>query len=229
VFFSDKGAAIGSLPTRDGNSLLAEMNDNQHSLRTSRRSEGAYGALERVQLSLRALGEIAEYESKRPGRKLLIWISPGWALLSGPNTRLTQKEENSIFRSVVGISDQLRQSRITLYTVDPLGANSGLMRASYYRDFLKPVKRPTQAQFANLALQVIATQTGGLVLNSSNDIASEIARCFTDSSIFYELRFASQPADGPDDFHALEIKIDKPGVTARTRFGYYAQPTPPQP
>ncbi len=224
VFFSDKGAAIGGVPTSDGNALIAQMNDNEHGLRTSRRSEGAYGALERVQLSLNALGEIAQYESKRPARKLVIWISPGWALLSGPNIRLSPKDEDSIFRSVIGISDELRNSRITLSSVDPLGANSGMMRTFYYKDFLKPVKKPNQVNFGNVSLQVIATQSGGLVLNSSNDIAGEIARCFADASSFYELSFDGPPADGPNDYHALEVKIDKPGLTARTRAGYYAQP-----
>jgi hypothetical protein len=30
--------------------------------------------------------------------------------------------------------------------------------------------------------------------------------------------------DGPNEYHALEIKLGKPGLTARTRTGYYAQP-----
>ena len=27
-----------------------------------------------------------------------------------------------------------------------------------------------------------------------------------------------------DEYHTLEVKVDKPGLTARTRTGYYAQP-----
>ena len=68
IFFSDKGTTIGSVPTLDGNALIAQMNDQSNSLRTSRRSQGVYGAGERQELSLRALGEISQYESKRPGR-----------------------------------------------------------------------------------------------------------------------------------------------------------------
>ncbi len=41
---------------------------------------------------------------------------------------------------------------------------------------------------------------------------------------FYVLSFDGLPGDGPNEYHALEIKIDKPGLTARTRSGYYAQP-----
>jgi hypothetical protein len=36
--------------------------------------------------------------------------------------------------------------------------------------------------------------------------------------------FEASPADRRDEYHSLEIKVDKPGLTARTRQGYYAQP-----
>ena len=44
-----------------------------------------------------------------------------------------------------------------------------------------------------------------------------------DAKAFYLLSFDGLPGDGPDEYHALEVKIDKPGVKARTRYGYYAQ------
>jgi hypothetical protein len=91
---------------------------------------------------------------------------------------------------------------------------------------LKGVKSTSGVQFGNLALQVIATQSGGRVLNSSNDLAGEIATCMGDAKSFYVLTFDADAADGPNDYHALELKIDKPGVTAHTRTGYYAQPQP---
>lgn len=83
---------MGKLSSRDGNALIAELNEHESGLRTIRRSQGIYGASERVQLSLRALEQLTEYESARPGRKLVIWISPGWPLLSGPREELTSKD-----------------------------------------------------------------------------------------------------------------------------------------
>jgi hypothetical protein len=73
-------------------------------------------------------------------------------------------------------------------------------------------------------LQVLAAQSGGLVLNSTNDLASAIADCVSDADAFYVLSFDSARADHANEFHALEVKVDKPGLTARTRMGYYAQP-----
>ena len=79
-------------------------------------------------------------------------------------------------------------------------------------------------QVGNLALQVIATQSGGRVLNSSNDIGRQIENAMNDTSGWYVLSFDSPRADGPNEYHKLDLKVGKPGLTARTRSGYYAQP-----
>jgi hypothetical protein len=76
----------------------------------------------------------------------------------------------------------------------------------------------------DVALQVLAAQSGGRVLNSSNDVAGEILACIADANASYILSFGSLAGNGPDEYHALDIKIDKPGLAARTRSGYYAQP-----
>ena len=81
-----------------------------------------------------------------------------------------------------------------------------------------------QGQIGNLGLQVLASQSGGRVLNSSNDVAGEIATCVADANGSYVISFDSLAGDGPNEYHALDIKIDKPGLTVRTRSGYYAQP-----
>jgi len=225
VFFTDAGTSMGTVSSRDGNALLADLEKQKLGLRTVTRSQGFYGAGDRVQLGIQALEQLAALEATKPGRKLAIWISPGWPLLTGPRVELTNKIQASIFQSIVQISDALRRADLTIYSIDPLGTNdAGGFRTMYYKDFLKGVKSPNQVQIGNLGLQVIADQSGGRVLNSSNDIAGEIATCVNDASSFYVLSFESAVGDGPNDYHALEIKMDKSGLTAHTRTGYYAQP-----
>ncbi|MGA3023468.1 MAG: VWA domain-containing protein [Bryobacteraceae bacterium] len=225
VFFTDSGATIGAASSRDGNALIADLNQNQTALRTINRSQGFYGADDRLQLSLRTIQQLAAYEATRPGRKLLIWISPGWPILSGPNVQLTSKVQQWLFNSVVAVSDELRQARVTLYDVDPLGMGDAAGFQTFaYQQYLKGVRSARQVQIGNLALQVLAYQSGGRVLNSSNDVAGEIGTCVSDANAFYVLSFDGLPGDGPNEYHALEIKIDKTGLAARTRSGYYAQP-----
>ena len=129
------------------------------------------------------------------------------------------------FNTIVAAATALRQARVTLYSIDPQGAaEAGSSQITYYTTFLKPIRKADNAEGGDLMLPVLAEQSGGRVLNSNNDIAGEIRTCAADADNYYILSFDPLPADGPNDFHSFEIKIDKPGLTARTRAGYYAQP-----
>lgn len=229
AYFTGSGLTMGEAPSRDGKAIIAAIDRNKAGLRPSTASQGFYGALEREQASIKALGQFVEYEVARPGRKLAIWIGPGWPLLTGPNVNLSGKKQQDIFGSIVAFSADLREAGITLYQIDPLGmADAGGTQTYYYKEFLKGAKSPKQVQLGNLALQVFAVQSGGRVFNSNNDVAAEIATCVADANAFYALTFDGLPGDGPNEYHALEVKLGKPGLTVRTRSGYYAQPEPAQ-
>jgi VWFA-related protein len=223
-FLADTSSQSQSAPTRDGNVLADALNSNPVGLRLFGRNSGYYAGEERVQTSLRALEGMASFEVTQPGRKLLIWLSPGWPLLSGPGVQLSDKNQESIFNLVVELSAALRQARVTLYSIDPLGMSDAGAGITYdYKAYLKGVPSASKTQAGNLALQVFATQTGGQVLNSSNDITASVVNCLGDAKAFYTISFDSPPADHPNEYHSLQVKLDKPGLTARTRTGYYAQ------
>jgi hypothetical protein len=99
-----------------------------------------------------------------------------------------------------------------------------LERADYYESFLKGITKPNQVEFGNLGLQVIAIQSGGLALEGNSDIAGMIQRCVADAKSWYEIGFTPLPADKPNEYHNIEIKVDQRDLTARTRDGYYANP-----
>ena len=225
IVFADTGTRVQQGSSRDGNSLASLYDQYETGLRIINRSQGFYGAADRFTLSLRTLTSLAAYEAKQPGRKLMIWFSPGWPLLTGPHIEYTRKDEEGFFNSIVALSDQLRAADVTLYSVDPLGlADAGGVRISYYEEFLKGVPFASRAQAADLSLQVLAVQSGGRVLNASNDITGEIAKCTADAEAFYVLSFEAAHADHANEYHAIDVKVDKPGTKARTRTGYYAQP-----
>ena len=227
AIFTDKGTQIpGGGFSADGNAIAAQLDQNEIGLRDLGRSAGFYGAAERWQLSLKSLTQLVAGLAARPGRKLILWVSPGWPLPSGPNVDLDAKMQAMIFGHIVNLSTQLRQARVTLYSVDPLGNSEFVGRASFYREFVKGISKPSEIQAGDLGLQVIATQTGGLALNFNNDIAALLQECIADAAPYYEISFAAAAAERPDEYHNLEVKIAEPGLTARTRLGYYAQPQP---
>ena len=233
VFFSDAGSEIQQVPSRSTTALLANLDQQVVRLRRIHRSSGFYGAAERFQLSLKTLNQITAVMQKRPGRKLLIWISPGWPYLSGPNVLLSARDQRGLFASVVGSSTELERSNVTLYSVDPQGlTNNFQFRTTFYKTFLTGVTSPENVQSGNLALQVLAQHSGGRVFHSSNDVAGQIAACVADASAFYVITVPRAPADSPDTFHSIQVKLADTNLTARTLTGYYAQPPvtlPPDP
>lgn len=224
AFFMDTKTEIQKTTSRDGNGLLAVFDEHQTALRTIRRSQGFYGAIERLQASLNTLHLLAQSEVQTPGRKIVIWISPGWPLLSGPGVEISDKDDAKLFGMVISLSTELREARVTLYSVDPMGAEASVESGTYYRQFLKPVTAKKNVLPGNLALQVIATQTGGLVLSASNDITDQINRCLADADAYYTLTIEAQAVERPNEYHSIDVKVATPGLTARTRNGYYAQP-----
>lgn len=224
--FTDTGTKVQEGFSSDGNALSAALDQYTIGLRTINRSAGSYGAADRFNLSIGALHELAARLASRPGRNIILWVSPGWPLLSGPEVLLDSKQQQQLFADVVGLSAEFLQARITLYSIDPLGTADEGFRTFYYQDFLKGVTEPSKVQVGNLALQVLATQSGGLVLNSNNDIDALLQKCIADTEAYYELSFDPPPADQRDAYHQLEIRVAKPGLTVRTRQGYYTQPSP---
>jgi VWFA-related protein len=224
VLLADTSTQMQPAPTLDAKALADSLTSSQSGLRIIGRSEGFYGAVDRFEISLHALKKLISYEATQPGRKLLVWLSSGWPLLSGPNVQLTSKNQDYLFNTIVDLSASLREARITLYSLDPLGmADAGSLRTFYYQTFLKGVSSANKTEDGNLGLQVLAAQSGGQVLTSSNDVARSIALCLADAKAYYTLSFDSARADHPNEYHSLQVKVVKPGLTARTRTGYYAQ------
>lgn len=225
AILTDRGFSEIRQPSTDGNLLSASLDQHQAQLRDIGRSAGFYGGAERLQMSLRALDVFARYEETLPGRKLVVWISPGWWIFDNPNVMFSTRQQRNFFGMIVNLSTSLRRARVVLYSVDPLGmADAAGFRTFLWKNYLKPVRSPGQADVGDLALQVLATESGGKALSGSNDIAAQIALCAEDAAAWYTLTFDPAKSETADTWHDLQVKVDKPGVVVRTRNGYYAQP-----
>ncbi len=221
---TDKGLQMQKSFTIEGNALSASLDHYTIGLRDIPPGAGIWGANERVQISLTAVRELTAYAASTPGRKIVLWASPGWPLLSGPNIQLDRKQQQQIFNDVVSFSTQLRQANLVLYNINPLGPEENLLRADYYRAFVKGVSKPDQTDLADLSLQVLAVQSGGLALVGSSDVAAALKRCLEDTESWYEITFQAPVPERPNEYHHVDVTVNKPSLTARTRDGYYAKP-----
>jgi VWFA-related protein len=223
AILTDKGLQMQDGFSTDGNALADGLQKQDIGMRTITRGTGIYGAEDRFNISLNGLRTVATHEAGQPGRTVILWVSPGWPLLSGPGIELGSKQQKGLFENIVNLSQQLREARVTLYAIDPIGADEGVGRINDYEEYLKGIGKPSQVDMGDLSLQVLAVQSGGLALNS-NDTAGLLQRGVADLDNYYEMSFDAAPTETPDTYHHLEIRVNKPGAIVRTRDGYYAEP-----
>jgi VWFA-related protein len=193
---------------------------------------------------LRALWTIATPEASRPGRKLLFWIGPGLGnrgtgafdsdgkgLLGhstqgaplGYSTSGKKGEElkRELFQKICGFSILLRQARVTL---DCFSVGEEEPAADTWSRFLTVVPSPQQANWMNLFKNVLAVQSGGRVLPSSNGLVGPMNDSIENARIFYSLTFDPPLAAHVDEYHSLKVELSQPALTADTSKGYYDQP-----
>jgi VWFA-related protein len=218
---TNDGMDVQSLPSTDGNALAARADKLDDKLRAVDRAGGGWGAIERFQLSVKAMLEIADAEAKKPGKKLLIWTGFGWPLLDSPRIQITHETQQQYFNVIVRLSTQLREARISAYSV-----NAGMpgVGTFLYTDFLKGVPSAQKTSVSNLGMRVLDVQSGGLVIVPDNDMTAQINRCVQDAQAFYTLSFDPPLAAHANEYHDLKALIDKPKLTAHTNTGYYNQP-----
>jgi len=222
LLLSDAGMRVQPRPSVDGNALVSVVSQIQGNVRTVDSAMGGEGLLERFQLCARQMGAIAENEARKPGRKLLIWVGQGWPMLNrGELGYYSDKDQRRYFDSIVELSTRLREARMVVYSVAPsTGADTSLR----YQNYLKGVKSPRDSDPGDLALKVLATQTGGRIFGPNNDLANQIEHCIADANNFYRISFDPPATDQADEYHDLKVTVDKPGVTVRTNTGYYNEP-----
>jgi VWFA-related protein len=220
---TDTGSQIQETSSSDGNTVGDALEHYEVGLRDIHRSAGIYGDDERFRICLKALDSMVSSVPASSGRTMIFWMSPGWPLLTGPNIQLGSKQQEMIFSSIVDLSTRLREARVTLYSLNPLGVDQGIGRAHYYEQFVKGISKPSQVQLGDLSVQALAEQSGGLAL-SSTGVAEMLQQSMKDADSYYELTFQALPAEKRNEYHSVEVKLTKPGLVGRTRQGYYAQP-----
>jgi VWFA-related protein len=224
AILGDKGLQFPLDFSLDGNAISAALSHSTISLRSTG--------------SFQAFAQILAAEREKPGRKIVLWVSPGWPPLNGLGTaheaKLRQMQEE-VFGNIVEVSTQLREGRITLYSLDPSALGSLEMGLTdpptvHLRPpdnvYVAGAYKPSDVEPGDLTLETIATQSGGSALHPGNDLASALRKCVADAEAYYEISFDPTITTQPNEYHRLEIHVAKPGLVARTRQGFYSRPWP---
>jgi VWFA-related protein len=108
-------------------------------------------------------------------------------------------------------------ANLTIHTLDPVGIETTL-NSPLGGSVLGIQERQAD-------LPVLADLTGGRTVMNTEKPEAELPALFAESRAYYLLAFA--PADPKADgkLHKIDVKVDRPDVTVRTRSGYYAGET----
>jgi VWFA-related protein len=218
--FSSQGLGVQPAPSKDGNALANALDKATGTVRARDLSGGVYSLVEQFQDSFKTMQGIAENEARKPGRKVLIWVGPGWPLLTERFFIESPESRQNYFHQLVALTKQLREARIAVYNVAPI---VGVTR-ELYKDYLKPVTEARKMEIADLAVEVLAVNTGGRVLDPGNDLKALLLQCESDIGPYYTVTFEPPQATGADEFHSLHMQVKGDGLAARTVTGYYDQP-----
>ena len=127
-----------------------------------------------------------------------------------------------------GVIDQANRSQVSFYSIDA----RGLMAASvtgqardwgsvsrlsgdFEAEIRDAVQRAPQAFLTELA-----TGTGGRTFLNSNDLMPGLAAAQSDARSYYLLAYRPKNKRKLGKFHKIEVKLNRPGASARYRQGY---------
>ena len=172
---------------------------------------------ERFTTAFATLMRVAQATIGHPGHKNMIWIGRGFPALNFANLQVdtSSRIDNAVQLCV----NALRDARVTLYSVDPAGLQ---VNNTYGSDaeFNDPFG-------GNYTFNKLAKATGGKAFYGRNDVDAEIGTGVRDGSSFYTLTYRpNNTITDPEKFRKINVTLNRPGLIATTREGYYIQMGP---
>jgi VWFA-related protein len=198
--------------TQDKQAILNSL--DHHFVEFPWRATGISWAPERLGTAFATLERVAEATVGHPGHKNMIWIGRGFPSINMSNIPVdsSRRVENYVQQCV----NMLRDARVTLYAVDPAGlVVDPIGKYGNEAAMLDPFG-------GNYDFSRLARATGGKSLYGRNDVDAEIGNSARDGVSFYTLTY--RPTTGgmdPQKFRKIAVTLDRPGLTATTRLGYF--------
>jgi VWFA-related protein len=169
----------------------------------------------RAETTLAALEQLAARLAGVPGRKNIVWLSPGFPFVigkaspSGTNNSIQAEQTKRATRA-------LSTADAALYPVDLRGLLAGRGAAV---PTLQSVYEPIDG------LRVAADWTGGRAFFNTNGLSDAIANAIEDSRSTYVLGYYPANTDWNGKFRNIKVTVAREGVDVRHRPGYLAHPS----
>ncbi len=183
------------------------------------------GVAERLDRSLAALEQLAQYGARIPGRKNLMWVGAGFPSID-PQA-LTEGTHRALANMLQHVTDVLLENRVTLFAVDPTTTAASLQEITdpVQLAFVAAVGTGGKAMDPfdhQYDFDRLGPVTGGKVLRGLNDVDRQLRESIASGGNYYTLGY--RPSNGsevPGQFRHISIVCLRPGLVATTHDGYY--------
>jgi VWFA-related protein len=188
-----------------------------------------------ARMTLEAMRQLAAYLAVRGGRKNLVWFTAqmpinivrdgGLVLDPNPPRLLTYREVSELY-------DRLTEEQVAIYPIDAHGLGTSAWSVSGATG-TGAANRPIPSYFGESMgrehhTEKVAAESGGLMQDNSSDFKGLLAKAIEHGSNYYTLTFVPTAFVTDTRYHAIEVKVARPGMRLLYREGYNAA-TPARP
>jgi VWFA-related protein len=181
--------------------------------------------MRRINQTVASLEALGNHLAGIPGRKNMVWISGGLALLTqGAQDRWV----NSYSTQVRGLAQRLATQGIVVYPVQAIGLQVGMLNTSTTTQGsskgqaekvqLRPMTRENDLRIWG-TMDLLADVTGGRTFRNSNDLTAGVRAAATDMRGSYSVGFYV-PENSDNRWREFDVRVTRPRVRVRHRKGY---------
>ncbi|MDP9039763.1 MAG: VWA domain-containing protein [Acidobacteriota bacterium] len=161
----------------------------------------------RNRMLLEAFEQIAADTAAMKVRKNLIWFAMGNPDLTDPNHDPTiPNYTTALFRTYA----ELMAAQVSIYPIDVQGVQVDALGLE---------------SSAQLSEDAIAEATGGLAFYNRNNLAQGVLKAVENGSNYYTIAYIPPNPKFDGARHAIDVRVDRPGIHLVFRKGYYADDT----
>jgi VWFA-related protein len=154
------------------------------------------------------------------GRKSLILISDGFLM-------------DYVRYELQDVTDMALRSGVIFNTVDVRGlfttsyeARDSVVVGNDNETFVllarKPQMRIDDMQRQEDPLRRLSSETGGMHIGNTNDLAAGMRKIINSQSFYYILSYSTPNAKSDGRYHKIKLEVTRPGLNVTYRKGYYA-------
>jgi VWFA-related protein len=202
---------------RDKAGTLSTIPFDKFDLSNETLYRSAIGSVKRVSQQLSALPD---------RRKALVFISTGLPFdVEQAQAKIVHDENQGVMAQLIlDLQNAFREAgeaNVNVYSLDPGG-----LRAPY--DSVVASATPANPGFLNRQfLSTVAESTGGFAIVETNDALPGVKQALRENASYYLLSYVSSNRRAEGRQRSIDVRVNRPGATVRSRKGY-TEPKPPE-